>query len=268
MIRAPNLTVAVFLALAPPASAAKIVLIVGDAEQARAARARAGPDVSVQAFDLMRAGDPIEKGRLLASVQAADRVVAAARGKACGWLAQEVDGPPIHCILPYDAGQVLDFARAVGWRRVAAVHMTGYEKVYARLRAHARARDIELVAVRVDRIKELPEALPRALKNVHAVWILGDPLLTEGAAFEYLVNTSLSKMIPLIGPGSDIVARGAFLGADSDLAAMIRHAVVVANAAAKGAAPEDGAEEVPGGRLVVNQVLARRWGVNVPGGAR
>ncbi len=268
MIRAPNLTVAVFLALAPPASAAKITLIVADAEQARAASARAGPDVSVRAFDRISLGDPIEKGRLLASVQGADRVVSATRGKACGWLTHEIDGTPVDCVMPYDAIQVLDFARAAGWRRVAVVHRTGYEKVYARLNARARERGIVLVAVRVDGIRELPEALPRVLKTVQAVWILGDPLLTEGAAFDYLVESTLARRVPLIGPGADLVARGVFLGADSDLSAMTRHAVGLANAAAKGAAPEDGAEEVPGGRLVVNRVLARRWGVSVPGGAK
>lgn len=268
MIRARTLTAAVYLALAPPALAAKISLIVLDREQARAAAALAAPGVSVLAFDQVRTGDPIEKGRFLATVQASDRVITATGGKVCGWLARETDGVPIHCVVQYDARQVLDFARTAGWKRIAVVHMEGYEKVFARMKTHARARGIALDGVRVERLRELPEAVPRALKTASAVWIVGDPLLTEGPGFDFIVETALARKIPLVGPGADIVARGAFLGADSDAAQMVKHTVGVANAAAGGAAPEDSDTEVAGGKLTVNEVLARRWGVRVPGGAR
>lgn len=268
MIRARLLTAAAFLALAPPAGAAQISMVVLDQEQARAASARAAPGVKVLAFDEVRPGDPIGKGRFLASVQASDRVITATGGKACGWLARETDGVPIHCVVPYDPRQVLDFARAAGWKRIAVVHMEGYEKVFARMRLHARERGITLEPVRVEKIRELPESVPRALKTAQAVWILGDPLLTEGPAFAYLVEAALARRLPLLGPGADIVTRGAFLGADSDSKAMVKHSVDVANAAAAGAAPDDSDVEVAGGTLSFNQVLARRWGVRVPGGTR
>lgn len=268
MIRARHLTAAAFLALAPPAGAARIAMVVLDREQARAAAARADPGVSVLAFDEVRTGDPIEKGRFLAAVQAADRVITATGGKACGWLARETDGVPIHCVVQYDARQVLDFARTAGWKRIAVVHMEGYEKVFARMRLHARERGIALEPVRVERIRELPGAVPRALKITRAVWILGDPLLTEGPGFDYLLEASLARRLPLICPGTDSVARGAFLGAGSDAADMVKHTVEVANAAAGGAAPDDSDVEVRGGTLAFNRVLARRWSVRVPGGAR
>lgn len=268
MTRAPSLTVAVFLALAPPVSAAKITLVLLDREQAAAAAARAAPGVSVLAFDQVRTGDPIDKGRFLAAVQASDRVISATGGKACGWLARETEGVPLHCLVPYDARQVLDYGRTAGWKRIAVVHMEGYEKVFARMRVHARARGVELLPVRIERLRELPNAFPAVLNTAQAIWILGDPLLTEGPAFDYLVEASLARRLPLIGPGAGLVARGAFLGADSDAAAMVRHATDVANSAAAGAAPDDSNAEVSGGRLSFNQVLARRWGMRVPGGPR
>lgn len=269
MTRAPGLVVAAFLALAPPAAAARVILVVADRKQASAAAARAATGVRVTAFDRVDLADPIEKGRFLASLQASDLVVAAAPDSgACAWLNHEVDGVPVHCVTPYDAAQVIAFARSAGWRRVAVVHMAGYEKVFGRLRARARQDGVELSPIRVDRLRDLPEALPRALLTSQAVWILGSPSLTEGAAFEYLVKSTLAKRIPLIAPGADLVARGAFLGAESDRADMIRHAVGLANAAAGGAAPEDPPSESPGGRLVFNKVLARRWGIPIPGGPR
>lgn len=266
MRRARGSIVAVFLALGPPSGAAQVAVIVADEAQARGARPEAG--VNVLAFDDARLSDPIQKGLFLARLNASDRVIAAAGGDACGWLGREVEDVPVDCVVPYDAVQVLDFARSAGWRRVAVVHTPGYEKVYARLLARARDRGIELVNVPIARTRELPEAVPRALETAQALWILGDPLLTEGAAFDYIVNATLTQKVPLIAPGADLVARGAFLGAESDSAGLLRHALAVAASAAKGEAPDASSPEVPGGRLVVNQVLARRWGLRVPGGPR
>lgn len=268
MIRAPRLLVAAFLALPPPAGAAteKVTLIVSTPAQARAAVPRARPGVTVLAFDALRLADPIEKGRVVAALQASDRVISATGGRACGWLGREVEGVPVQCFMPYNAPQVLDFARAAGWRRIAAVHITGYEKIYGRLRALARDRGIALAAVRVDRLRELAAALPPAAKDADAIWIIGDPQLTEGAAFDYLVETSLARRLPLIAPGFELVAHGVFLGAENDAGSLYRTAVAAANAAAAGEPAGEDVSESPGGRLEVNKVLARRWGVRVPGG--
>lgn len=268
MIRAPGSILAVFLALAPPLRAEKVALVVSDERQATAARARAAKGVDVVAFDGVRLADPLEKGRFVAALQAAGRVVTATGGRACGWLARELEGVPIHCFMPYDGRQVLDFARAAGWRRIAAVHISGYEKVYAHLRGLAGERGIELVAVHVDRTRELTAALPKALPGVQAVWILGDPLLTRGPAFDYLVETSLSRRVPIIAPGTDLVPLGAFVGAENDEAAVLRRAVEASNAAAAGAPSVELVTEVAGGRLLVNRVLARKWGLRVPGGGK
>ncbi|MDP3541517.1 MAG: hypothetical protein Q8T11_03515 [Elusimicrobiota bacterium] len=267
MRRSCGLLVAVFLALALPAAAVKVCVVV-TTSQARGAAARAGKDVSVLAFDRARLADPLEKGRFLAALQASDRVIAVADGQACGWLGREVDGVAVSCVMPYDAAQILDFARSVGWSRIAAVHMTGYEKVYARLRILARARDIELDSVRLVGTRDLTRALPRALETAKAVWILGDTRLTEGAAFDHLIEATLPRRIPLIVPDSGLVARGAFLGSEVDRSALTRHAVDAANLAAAGAPTVAALTTAPGARLVINRILARRWGVRVPGEAR
>ncbi|MCR4296151.1 MAG: hypothetical protein NUW21_11505, partial [Elusimicrobia bacterium] len=128
MRRARGLFVAVLLALAPPAGALNVALVVSGESRTKAARERAGKDVSVLVFDPARLADPIEKGRFLAALQASDRVIAAADGGACGWLGREVEGVAVHCVTSYDARKILDFARAAGWTRIAAVHMTGYER--------------------------------------------------------------------------------------------------------------------------------------------
>ena len=260
------LIASVLLVTARLAAAAKVSLIVGDENQVRAAGDRAAAGVSVLAFDGAQLSDPVKKARFLARVRASERVISATGGRACGWLAREAAGVPLQCFMPYNGRQVLDFARASGWRRVAAVHIAGYEKVYTHLRSLAMARRIELVDIRVDRIRDLTTALPPALDTAQAVWILGDPLLTEGPAFEYIVETTLAREAPLIAPGAGLIAHGVFLGAENDQSALLRRAVAAANAAAEGSPPAEAVTEVPGGRLSVNRVLARRWHMAVPEG--
>lgn len=267
LLRARGLLVAVFLALAPPAAADKICVVVSTS-QARAAAARAGKDVTVLAFDPARLADPIAKGSFLAALQASDHIIASADARACAWLGREVDGVAVHCVAPFDAGKILDFARAVGWTRIAVVHMTGHAKVYARLRDLGRERGIALVPVRLEATRDLARALPRALESARAVWVLNDYLLIAGAAFDHLVEATLARRIPLIAPDPALVARGAYLAAEYDPEASARYAVDAANLAAAGATLPAAITDVPGGRLVINRVLARRWGVRVQGEAK
>lgn len=256
---------AAFLALAPPASAAKVTLVVADEKSRREAAALAGDEVSVLAFDRVKMTDPIAKGRFLAALQAGSQVVSATRGRACGWLAGELEGVPLRCLLPYNAAQVLDLARQARWRRIPTLYVPGYEPVFGRVRGEAGARGIELLPLLVRRPADLPSRLPALLEGADALWLLDGPL-TEGASLDYLVEQSLSRRLPLITSRPELLARGAFLAAESGDAALLRHAVSVATAASRG---EDfSGRDPPPGRMHVNEVLARRWGLRVPGGTR
>lgn len=267
MRRARGLLVAVFLALGPPAAADKVCVVVSTS-QARAAAARAGKDVTVLAFEPARLADPIEKGRFLAVLQASDRIISSADARSCAWLGREVDGVAVHCVAPYDARKILDFARAAGWTRIAVVHMPGHARVYARLRDLGRQRGLAVDPVRLESTRDLARTLPRVLESAKAVWVLSDPLLIDGPAFEHLVEATLPRRIPLIAPDPRLIARGAFLSAEFDAAVSARHAVDAANLAAAGSVIPGAIADVPGGRLVINRVLARRWGVRVPGVAK
>jgi hypothetical protein len=267
MSHAQGLAVAAFLALAPPARAAKVTLVLEDAKSVRAASALAGPGVSVVAFDRPLLGDPILKGRFLASLQAADLVVSAARGKACGWIAHEAEVASLRCVPTFSSSQLVEFARAAGWRRIAGVYVPAYLPVFEHVRAAARARGIELRAVPVERARDLPRALPAAFEDADAAWLMGDGVLDEDASMEYIVELSLARRVPLIATDPAQLAHGAYLSVEYAPGVLLRHAVSAADAAALGA-PPDAALEPPAGKLVVNEVLSRRWGLRPPGGAR
>lgn len=259
---APGVAVAACLALASTARA-EVSLVLETARQARSAAAQAGAGVRVSTLERGRAADPITRGRFIGELQAAQLIVAVGN-EACGWLGREVEGVPVHCVPPFNPAQVLGFARDAGWTRVAAVHTEGYERLAAEIRATARARGLELLAVRVSERRELPRRLPELMPSLSALWILGDPLLTSGPGFDYLVELSLSQRVPLVAPAAALVEKGAYLGAELDANAVLRHAARLATAASAGK-PAPPLSET--GRLLVNDVLMRRWGAR-PGTPR
>lgn len=262
---APGLAAAAFLALAPPASAAKVTLVVQNEKMRRAAAAMAGGEVRVLAFDRAKLADPIAKGRFVASAQAGGVVLAASRGRACSWLAAELEGVSLRCLAPFNGAQVLDYARAARWKRIAALYAPGYDSFFKRLRGAARGRGIDLVPAPVRRPADLPALLPKALPGADAIWLI-DGSLASGASLEFIIEQSLSHRVPFITGEPELIPRGAFLDAALPDDALVRHAVSVATSIARGT--DEGDSDPPPGRLLINEVLARRWGLRVPGGPR
>jgi hypothetical protein len=247
--------------LASRASAgAQVSLVVEEPGLARAARELSGDAVNVLPFRPQVKSDPLEKGRFLAALRASDLVYAVGP-ESCAWIDREIAGAAVRCVPPYSGAQILDYARRAGWTRVVAVYTRGYEGVFRRLRAVARARGVELVSAPVRDRRGIAARVEPLLESSKALWILGDPLLTGGPAFDYLIETSLTRRLPLISPEAALVARGAYLSAETEKGALVRHAVALAAAAAGGA---PASEDPEAGPILVNPVLARRWGLVDP----
>ncbi|MBI5596843.1 MAG: hypothetical protein HY928_12190 [Elusimicrobia bacterium] len=234
--------------------------------------------VRLRAFDAGELSDPIVSGRLSARLQASDGVVAVGYETA-SWVARELEGGRVHFVggvsrlsgaalkargwsgeLSFPAGAFLDLARREGWRRVGVLLAAGYEGAEAALRAAAAARGLSVEVRTVSSRRDIPKAAQDLAGRCSALWVLGDPLLTRGAGFDYLVELSLSRRLPLLAPEPGMVDGGAFAAWEPDQE----------EAAARGAALSKGlsGEGWPAsgvrfgsvaGRLRVNEVLRRRW---------
>lgn len=231
----------------------------------------------VRRFEPGHLGDPIASGRLSARLQAADAVVVVGAA-AAAWALRELEGVPVHLVggaaaasaatlaargwsgeLAYAPGPVLDFARQEGFKRLGVLHVAGYEGLLDELRQAAAARGVALSERRVSGARELPGGLRELAEGVDALWVLGDPLLTQGAGFAYLVEFSLSRRLPLIAPAAEAVAGGAYAGWEPDWRALGERGAAVAGSSWTGRRPTL-AFGVAQGRVVVNEVLRRRWG--------
>jgi hypothetical protein len=247
-----------------------------------------GEGVRLRRFDARELSDPIANGRLLARLQASEGVVAVGFD-AAAWAARELEGVRVHFAggvtrvagptldargwtgeLPYGAGPLLDFAKAEGWKRLGVLHTPGYETVLPELRRAAAARGLRLDVRSAPSRKDIP-ALAKALAaDCDALWVLGDPVLTRGPGFAFLVELSLSRRLPLVAPEPDMVEAGAYVAWEADWAASAAEAAKVARAARTAAGwPRDRLALGGGpGRLRVNEVLRRRWAGAGTGGSR
>lgn len=238
-----------------------------------------GGGVRLRRFDPGELADPIASGRLAARLEASDGVVAVGFA-AADWAARELENVHVHFAggvsrvsgatlkargwtgeLPYAAPPFLDLARAERWKRVGVFYTPGFEGVLPALREAAAARGLKVEAQAVGlRPAILPAA--RALgADCDALWILGDPVLTEGAGFAYLVELSLSRRLPLLAPEARLVDAGAYAAWEPDWEAVAAHAARLATAA-RGTAGWPVARVAFGGskgEMHLNEVLKRRW---------
>lgn len=283
MGRAALLTSAVLAGALSVPAAARVSLVVEQRPAGELAGALERAHVLVIPFVRERLIDPLQKGRFLSALQASERVVVVGL-EASEWVARELEDVPVHFAgglarvpgaalagqpwsgtLGCSAAQFAGYARDAGWRRVTLLHTPGYERALGPLRDAARAAGLEVSDAAVRGRADLPRSAPRAMSAADALWLVGDPLLTQGAGFDYLVELSLSRKVPLIAPEPALVGGGALLACEPDPGRALRRGA----AAALGPAPAPGSfSDGDAGRLLINKVLARKWGVPARGAAR
>ncbi len=272
-----------FTAAPPP-----VVLLTEGGDPASEALAvavqkRLAPSHAVRRVGFARAqlDDPIEKGRLVASLTEAGVVVAV--GDAAVELAsRELEDVPVYFVgaaivrgkdlassalsgtLAYSPEDVLD-AVPERWRRgIGLLYTPGYEGVVARIRSAAQARGGRLIERKIPSLKELPATAEGLLGSAPAVWVLGDPILARGAGLQYLVEASLSRGVALIGSEPSEVAAGAALCSVADREALAAQASGDIERMSTSTAREIGAREAPsGGAIVYQPSLAERFGLPV-----
>jgi hypothetical protein len=223
--------------------------------------------------------DPIAKGQLLAALEDAPLVVAVGN-EAIRFVVGELDDSPVYFIgshvrgsamsgkrastlLTYSAADVLK-ALPAKWRQsLGLLYTPGYEPVVHSIREAASAAGVTLVERKVEG-REMAPAARALLEKSKAVWVLGDPLLSEGAGFELLAEESLTKGVPLLGSDASEVGRGVLLCSKPAPKALALRASarILALVAAGGGR---GVELAPaGGTILYHRRLAERFHL-VPG---
>jgi ABC-type uncharacterized transport system substrate-binding protein len=127
---------------------------------------------------------------------------------------------------------------------------------------------IEIVKARVDSVADVVPAMSRLLQQAKAVWIIGDPALSRGAAFEFVIEQSLARKVPVIAPSPWGVEHGALFCSTADVkklavqAADSLRGVLQANLSFSGRP----VETASGGALLVNVNTQKSLGLKLPPG--
>jgi hypothetical protein len=238
-----------------------------------------GYRVTVHELKSVDLADPILKGRFLAPVIAADVVVPVGE-VSMQFVTDELTeipiffvgvglvkgeallSPDVGGILSYNVREVMSVLKTLPADQVGVVYTRGYERVLTLIREEAKAAAITLVEKKVSRPADTPAAYRDLFPQVQAVWVLGDPLIARGAGFRFLIEQSLSRKVPVAGNSAWAVEHGALFYQEPDPAALGAAAAALLDQYAKRKISFDrlGIRSAPpGGQIVINRVLARRW---------
>lgn len=229
------LAIAVGLALPTAAAAAPAVAILVDGADgdSQALGRLLANDLKKEHVDFQwldyaaeKRGDPIYKGKLLASLAAAPLVVSVG-DEATSLALDELEDTPIYFmgtslapgaemsgtevsgLFSYSAQDVLAAIPAKWKRSLGLLYSPGYEPVVGRIRTLAKVSGVNLLERKVARPEDIPQAARDLFGHSQAVWVLGDPMLSRGAGFSFLVEGSLAQGVPVIGSGPWEVKHGA-----------------------------------------------------------
>lgn len=286
----PALLAASGASAAPTARRVALLVERGDALEPAAVRelsaaARGVAELRVFALAPEESLDPIEKGKLLAALQARDLVVAVGDG-AAEFVSEELEDIPVHFVgaglapgsqlaspgvsglLSYSVEELLDAVKRVRPGTLGVASTPGYEPVVAWIRAGAAERGMDVVERRVAAPRELVPAIRGLIGKARSIWVVGDPLLARGAGFEFIRERTLSEGVPVIAAGPREVRRGALLGYQPDPEGLAAHAGrTLRRLLQEGLPPADRVQPAPrGGKVVYNEALAGKWGITVPSG--
>lgn len=289
-----SMAAALLLAAAPDSFAAgrKTTVVVEAADLIKApvlARLRAafkdGSPLSIHEFHSGEMADPIRRGKLLAALQESELLVAIG-ASATELVLKELEdvsvyfvggslvggshmaSPLVSGILSYNIDALLDAAKKIWSGKLGLAYTPGYEKIAATIRGGATARGFTVLEKKISTRREIPPAINELIDQSQAIWIVGDPLLAREAGFQFLIERSLSKQIPVVAAGAWEVEHGAFLSMEPPINALADEAAAAIKSIAQdGPALKSAIRTAPaGGTIIYNGHLLDKWRLGIPEG--
>lgn len=232
--------------------------------------------------------NPVAKGRFLAQVSTGDWVIPIG-DPATQVIADELDNLPtffvnaatlrggylsqqrVSGVLAYSFEQNLRVAKLLlpQLKTVGLLYSPGYEGLMEKMKASIHANGVEAVEELVTSRKEVGPAVRSLVARCDLLWIMGDPLLTQGLAFEYLLQISLPQKKPLFSPVPELVAEGALFCVQADPQKVAHAAAIALGKLLGGGLPEAlRIQQIPGpgGSLLLNRRLCEKWNLSIPAG--
>ncbi|MDD5223325.1 MAG: ABC transporter substrate-binding protein [bacterium] len=132
--------------------------------------------------------------------------------------------------------------------------------------AQAAAREIGLTLLekRVSQTREIANAIKDLMYLVDAFWIIPDQTVISKESFQYFLETSIERKIPLFAFSGILVKGGALLALAPDYQDMGRQAGNLTKKILAGKSPQSLPPLSPEGHLVLNQHTAQALDLTIP----
>jgi len=132
--------------------------------------------------------------------------------------------------------------------------------------ANAAARDLGLILVekKIRSQKEIANAIKELMWIVDALWMIPDTTLVSKESFQYLLQTSIDRRIPLFAFAENFVKGGALLALAPNYQDIGRQAVGLIQKILSGKSPQNLPPLSPEGHLILNLNTAKALNIILP----
>jgi putative ABC transport system substrate-binding protein len=158
------------------------------------------------------------------------------------------------------------FKRVIkGLKKVGVLYTSETANLIPPARAMAQAAGLELVAVRIETEKEVPEALDKLNRQVDGIWSVADGQIFSPTTTRYILLNTLRNGKPFMGFSKNIVESGALFGLGYDYKDIGRQAGNIALQVLSGASPSNIPVAVPGIKwFLYNEKTAKHINITIP----
>lgn len=122
-------------------------------------------------------------------------------------------------------------------KKVGVLYSQNTESLIPQAQVIAAQQNIQLVALKVNSERELPEALDSLCRSVDGIWSVADHNLFKPKSTRYILLNTLKRRIPFMGFSRYVVESGALFALDFDYKAVGFQAGAIVNKILNGVEP-------------------------------
>ena len=154
----------------------------------------------------------------------------------------------------------------LGIEKIGVIYSKRNSNVVEEAKRSAYESGFEVVAEKVESLREVASKLKDIQNRIDAFWVIPDPFIANSAAFERLLLISVSRKIPLVVPAAAFVRKGGLIGIDVDYKDLGEQTAEIINSILdKESSPESIGIQYPREhRLIINSKMADKLNISIP----
>jgi len=129
----------------------------------------------------------------------------------------------------------------------------------------AESQGIQLVSKKANGEQDVPNLSREMIDQIDAFWLIPDSTVVSRNSYKFILQSTLEKGIPLLVFSSELVKAGALIGLSPDFGDAGDKAAALLEKIVGGAKAETLAVSYPDGRLELNDQIAEKMHIKLPG---